>query len=455
MANDNKKPGLLINRNFALILGGRIVSIAGDFLFDTTLVLWVAARIAHGQTWAPLAVSGVLLAAALPVFLIGPIAGVFVDRWDKRRTMLYMDAVRAILIALLLPFAELISLPFVTGSHLPVLWELGILYTIVFLASTCSQFFNPASLALTGDIVDGPYRARATGLTQMSGSLAMLAGPPLAALLFFAVGAQLAIFFDALSFAISFLATLTVQAPPSTRSVKSGEQGNFLREFAEGLRFSFGNPILLTILIAGFLVVLYEGALNTLGVFFWQQNLHAPLSLYGWFGSAMGAGMTLGALLAAVFAQRLGVAKVFSIGLTLSGVLVMVVARLTSFPPVLALQFILGILVAAVNVAVGPIMFHVVSKELIGRIAAIVNPVLSLSSLLSIAIVGYLDSTLLHNFHAQVLGLAFGPIDTILLGSGTLATIGGLYAVVKLRKVKIIDAKDQVSTQEQQAVTIK
>jgi MFS family permease len=146
---------------------------------------------------------------------------------------------------------------------------------------------------------------------------------------------------------------------------------------------------------------------------------------------------------------------VLSIGLTLSGVLVMVIARLTSFPPVLALQFILGILVAAVNVAVGPILFHIVPKELLGRIAAIINPVLSLSSLFSLALVGYLDSKLLHNFHAQMLGLAFGPIDTILLGSGILATIGGLYAVVNLHGVKIAETKDQGSAEVEQAGTMK
>jgi MFS family permease len=71
-------------------------------VFTTTLVLWVAVYIAPGQSWAPLAVSGVMIAALLPTLLVGPIAGVFVDRWEKRTTMLRMDAIRAILVALLL-----------------------------------------------------------------------------------------------------------------------------------------------------------------------------------------------------------------------------------------------------------------------------------------------------------------------------------------------------------------
>src|SRR5690348_18470932 len=81
------KAGLLINRDFALLWLGQAVSYLGDFVFDTTLVVWIATQLAVGQPWAPLAVSGVLVAATLPIFLVGPIAGVFVDRWrsEERR----------------------------------------------------------------------------------------------------------------------------------------------------------------------------------------------------------------------------------------------------------------------------------------------------------------------------------------------------------------------------------
>ncbi|HZR40387.1 MAG TPA: MFS transporter [Ktedonobacteraceae bacterium] len=442
MANTSQTPGkvrLLINRNFALLWGGGIVSAAGDYLFNTTLLLWIATQITRGQTWAPLAVGGLLLATSLPIFLIGPIAGVFVDRWDKRQTMLRMDASRAILIALLLPISGIVPLPFLSGGHLPAALQISIIYIIVFLASTCGQFFNPSALALTGDIVDEPYRARATGMTQMMFSLAAIVAPPIAALLFFAIGAQLAILFNALSFVVSFLAVLATRPPRSTRSLEEGERGNFLREFVEGIGFTFGNSILRIILIAAFLVVLYEGAFNTLGIFFLQQNLHTAPNLYGFLDTAMGAGLTIGAALAAAFAQRIGVARVLSMGLLIAGLFVIVYARLTSFLPALIVMFALGFLAGGVNVAVGPLLFHTTPKALIGRVAAIANPLLSLSSMLAIATVSYLDSTIMHNFHATLFGISFGPLDTIFLSTGILATLGGLYAVVNLRGVKLAD----------------
>ncbi|MBA2287020.1 MAG: hypothetical protein H0W02_16225 [Ktedonobacteraceae bacterium] len=72
-----------------------------------------------------------------------------------------------------------------------------------------------------------------------------------------------------------------------------------------------------------------------------------------------------------------------------------------------------------------------------------VTPALALSSILSIALVSYLDGTLLHNFHASLLGITFGPIDSIFLGTGVLAMLGGGYAMFTLRGIHIADTEEQ------------
>lgn len=70
----------LINRNYARLWSGQAVSTVGDYVFDTTLVLWVGTVLAKGRTWAPIAVSGILLAAGLksaPPEFIGRVIAVF------------------------------------------------------------------------------------------------------------------------------------------------------------------------------------------------------------------------------------------------------------------------------------------------------------------------------------------------------------------------------------------
>src|SRR5262249_58958237 len=134
----------------------------------------VATLIAQARPWAPLAVSGVLLSTIAPEFVASPIAGVLADRWNRRRIMLAMDAVRTFLIALLVLATGRVPLPFLPGGHLPLAGQLAAIYGIVFLVSTCSQFFNPALFAFIATIVAEPQRARASGLRQTSASLAGL-----------------------------------------------------------------------------------------------------------------------------------------------------------------------------------------------------------------------------------------------------------------------------------------
>ena len=75
---------VLINPTYTRLWAGQSVSALGDVMFSTTLVLWVATVLAKGQPWAPAAVSAVLLATGVAVLVMGPLAGVFADRWDGR-----------------------------------------------------------------------------------------------------------------------------------------------------------------------------------------------------------------------------------------------------------------------------------------------------------------------------------------------------------------------------------
>src|SRR5689334_6467764 len=64
----------LINHNFALLWSGQTVSMLGDYVFNTTLIVWVGIVLAQGQSWTPLAVSGLALASSLPALLLTPVA---------------------------------------------------------------------------------------------------------------------------------------------------------------------------------------------------------------------------------------------------------------------------------------------------------------------------------------------------------------------------------------------
>ena len=69
-------------------------------------------------------------------------------------------------------------------------------------------------------------------------------------------------------------------------------------------------------------------------------------------------------------------------------------------------------------------------------VSALLSPLTNLSALLSTVVAGYLVSTLLRNFHASILSIAIGPIDTLFTISGLLAVLGGIAAMLNLRSLR-------------------
>jgi MFS family permease len=423
---------LLINHNYALLWSGQAVSSLGDSIYDLTLTVWIVAVIArqpNGQpaAWAPLAVSGVLLAVALPSLFFGPVAGVFVDRWNKKPTMLRADLLRMFLVLCLLLVSGLSFLPWRPGMTV----QLSAIYTTVFLTSICSQFFTPARAALLVDIVDKKQFGRASGLAQIAQSMASILGPPLAAPVLFGFGLQWALLFNALTFLVSFLCIQTIQAPV-TKSTSQEIQMNFGREFLEGINFSFKNNVLQVLLIVVVVASLGAGAINALMIFFVTQNLHINVTYVGLLDGAFGIGIIVGAILMSVLANKVKLTQMFTCAILGFGILFLLLARTSYLPVALPILLCLGLTQAMLNVTLVPIALSVLPQKMVGRFVGTLNPLGVLASLISVSLAGYLASGLLRNFHTSFLGFSFGPIDTIFTLSALLFLVSGLYALIRL-----------------------
>ena len=424
-----------INRNFTLLWIGRTISITGDLFFSTTMILWFTTVIARGQSWAALAISGVALAETIPSLVVGPIAGVFVDRWDKRRTMLVMDVSRALLIVLLLFTTGLAVFPLLGNGHGTLTERLGSIYTIIVLASICAQFFNPSRSALIRDIVPEEQLTKASSSMNIAFNVALILGPTLAAPLYFLFGAQWAIGIDALSFLVSFAFIIAIRPPEAARSVAKGAKGNYFREFVAGLRFLMGNRVLMVLLITGVILGLGTGIFNALYLFFVVQNLHTPVGLAGLFTTLYGGAVIVGSLFAVMLTRRFGGGRMLGLAIGAWGLLLLIFARLTSFIPGMVVFALLGLANAGSNVVVGPLKWRVTPREFIGRVEAAFTPVVIASQMVSVALAGYLTSTVLKGLHVTLFAMTFTPVDTIFTGAGLLIVGAGVYALLAMRKV--------------------
>lgn len=418
-------PALRANRNWRRLWLGQAVSLIGDYVFWTTMLLFVATVIAKGKPWAPAAASGVLIAEAVPVLVIGPVAGVFVDRWDRRRIMLTADACRLGLIAALLILPAM-------GNRVTPAAELAIVYVVVAAESTFAQFFNPSRLALLGLVVAADDLPSASGRLQATSSFAGVIGPPLAAPLLFAFGVQWALLINAASFAVSFLAVRAIRLPdPGSRRAQA--TASFGADFREGIRFFTRSKVLVALCAGIVIATLGTGALNALEVFFLTGDLHTAAKWLGILFAGFDAGAIAGALLVGRVVRRIGAARVFSLGLILCGSFLVAFSRTTAFPAAVAAGALVGLVISAINSAAPPMFLAHIPQDLIGRVMAVFSPLQQLANILSMAAAGFLASTVLRGMHVVIGGVTFGPVDTIIGVSGLLIVAAGLAVIVPLR----------------------
>ena len=150
----------LRQRNFGLLWSAGLISLAGDWMLRIALPIYV-----YQLTGSALATSTMLIAGMLPDLLFGSIAGVFVDRWDRKRTMVICNLLLAIGL-----------LPLLAVRSAEQLW---LLYLVAFCESTIAQFFGPAENALLPQLVSEDQLVAANSLNSLNNSLARLIGPAL------------------------------------------------------------------------------------------------------------------------------------------------------------------------------------------------------------------------------------------------------------------------------------
>lgn len=427
-------PKFLVNRDFARLWYGQALSTVGDFVFDVTLTIWVATDLYAKSDWAPAAVSGLMLCALVGIIIVGPAAGVFIDRWSLRRTMLISEVVRGVLVGFLTLVTLLPRSAFPTG-----VW-LAFLYVIVFVVSSAGAFFNPAHFATIGEIVPGEAdRTKAFGLGQATAATAGIIGQPLAAPLLFTFGLQWALMVNVLSYVVSFFTIRSINFPPKTEgglgiesSADRATKTTWCAEFGSGLKMFARNRFLVALLCIAVLSSLGTGAVASLFIFFLTDNLHAAPRLLGVMTMALGLGSVIGALVSGHLAKLVGARNLTWLGLLAGGGLLAVFARQTSFIPALILMFFIGIPVAAMNTGLSPQLMASTPKEFMGRMLAVFTTITTGAAVISLLVAGSLASTVLRDFHGSVGGVDIGRIDTIFTVSAILIFAAGIYGYFAL-----------------------
>lgn len=421
VSTQQKKTSLLRNRDYRFLWIGQTLSLIGDYFFWATIAIWIIDRLARGASWLPLAAGSVSLAFVLPSLLVSPFVGVWVDRWNKQKIMIWTDGLRAILVALFL----LMTL-FIPDRSLLLIG----CFVVILLVASGQQFFLPARVAVISDLVSEEQHVQAYGLFQQSEFLAQIIGPALAATLYFALGPTLAILLDVLSFLISLFTLLSLHV--SVQEKDQSQQMGFWRELREGVQFFVTNKILVSLLTCGMIFMFGGMVYNSFEYLYGTENLHITGAWLGLYVACYGVGVVIGLPAIMALAKRLQEVEVLWICLIMHGLELLVLSRMTSMVPAMICVFLMGITQSSVFVAVRPLTVLVTPRSLIGRVMSFEMPMITIASLLGGALASILASTLLAKFHVTLAGITFGPLDTLLAAAGILTGAGGVYARLTL-----------------------
>ncbi|MGW4468002.1 MFS transporter [Micromonospora sp. NPDC004704] len=248
------------------------------------------ALLAVSLTRDPRLVAAVVAAGQVPPLLFGLLAGVFADRWDRRRTMATVDGLRCALVAVL---AVLVFFGQV---------GIGVLAAAAFLLAALGALFDAAAFAVLPALVPADRLPAANGRLAAGTAVAGgFVGAPVAGLLF-ALGAALPFAVDAASFALAALLALTL--PASSSSVPLPR--SVWREAGDGLRWILRDPTLLRITVLTAATNLAISGLIAVMVLYALEVLRVPEAGYGLFMASAVIGGLVGGLGAGRLAGRLG-----------------------------------------------------------------------------------------------------------------------------------------------------
>jgi len=359
------------NRNFTFLWSAQLVSTIGSAL--TSLA---ASIVVYRATGSALSVGLMLMATAAPSLIIGLLAGVYVDRWDRKRILIGADLLRAVLV---------LAIPFLIASD--VAW----LYLMVLLTSAVGQFFDPAHASLLPEIASDEELAAANSFLAISAFGSTAVGFAASGLIASRFPIEWAFYLDGLTFLISALLVLFVSIKGRAADVQA-KVSSVLDNLREGAGFLFGNQLLRSLLIVSVPALLGAGLWNTLLLPFAEQALNASEFEFGIQEGLTSIGFVVGSLLMARQADRLREGQWIVIGFLGVGLVGMLYSRVVSIPMAIVLVTIAGFANAPSAIARRLLIQRNVPGEIQGRVYSAFFVTRDLLFLLGMASAGLADT---------------------------------------------------------------
>ncbi len=346
---------LVRSKDFGLLFWGQLTSQIGDSLSKVALLWFV-----YQLTGSALKMAIIGLLQTVPPLVLGPIVGVYIDRLPKKGTMVGVDLLRTVLVALIPALYAMDAL------------TLEGLYCLVFLNAIVSMVFGPALASSVPLIVRRDQMTSANAWLQGTANVGVLIGPIISGLGIATIGAQNVLYVDAATFLISALCLMPMTVREPEWSAKAAAtSGSFLHELSVGFRFVFKRDrTMLALMMTATLYSLGVSAFVFMLPVFAEQTLAVGPVELGWLWSGLGVGMLVTSIWMASKSQHdvFSRFRMVTAAMAVGGLAVCVLSTLQTPMLATAVIVVIGACTAVFMPIVWGILQEVTPEPLLGRV---------------------------------------------------------------------------------------
>lgn len=359
--------GVVRGRSYFPLWLSQLVSNFGDTLHYIALVVLVFEMTGRGA-----AVAVLVAAEIVPVLLLGPIAGVVIDRFDRKAVLIGSDLFRA---------ALALSLVRPQG-----VWHA---YAVAAGLAAGSVFFNPTVQAVIPAITSEDQRLAANSVAWSTGRLVQIVAAAVAGGLIALIGTGAAFAVNAATFAVSALLIARLVIPAHAGQVAAGSKrglGSHLADARAGLAYALRDRLVSRLLVVQSLASLATGATGAMLVVLADRHLRLAPSGFAWLIGAIGVGALLGPLIPNMLARDVRDARWLFVPYVIRGVGDVLIAVFTPLPVAMLILFVYGL-----NTSTGIVVFNstlqgAIPDEVRGRVFTLLDVAWSANRLLSLAL---------------------------------------------------------------------
>ena len=360
---------ILRHKPFRTLWLAQFVSVFGDFLALFGVISLITFRW-HGT---PVQVTTVTIAYILPLAVISPVAGVFVDHWNVKRLMIATDLIRAVLILMLVFVRDVTQI------------------AAIFIAlSAVSSFFAPAQSVAVRTIVPAEGLLAANAMMMQAFYVVRLLSPVAAGALVAWLTEKSCFYLDVASFVFSaaMISRLAILRPARAQGEKTVK--SLTQDFLAGNKFIFTHAGLAFVFVAMAVAMFLLSSFSPLISIYIRDTLHAGTIMFGTVSTMVGVGMILGTPLVTRLARGHSKTNVVLSGLFALGVGAALLGAFRNSPMAALSTFTMGLAIAFVWIPAQTMSQQETPPAMVGRVSSTFMSLISISQVLGLLLSGYL-----------------------------------------------------------------